>query len=427
MLSKTLRHDLIRVQEIKLIKFMQSRAERMLNPKKYHLSKDAKKKLRWLYVLYYEQENNVSRAANNISISRQWLSSIKKIFEYSHDDPRSLEPQSRAPNNTTNRKNKIAKYKEDLIVKTRKEYGWGKEKISAYLENEKKIKINHNTINKYLHKHKLIDPKISLKNSQAMMKKREREISLEARFRPPNKIKDYIPGALIEKDMKYVIKPNRTEQYKTRSNFWYQQTSIDSFTRIRVMELTKDFESQTIALAHQESLKRLPFKIACINTDNGSENNGAFVDNLRDNNTFHFYSNVGTPTDNPRVERSHLTDEVEFYARGNIHSNFNDQKEALSKWEYIYNFVRPHQALAQMTPMAFYQLWKKNPEEAYQIIDKWQIYLKKQSKRLAQSRKIKKREQIEALMSFIDAKIYQNVDLNQAKLQLTNCQLCSIA
>ncbi len=85
MLSKTLRHDLIRVQEIKLIKFMQSRAERMLNSKKYHLSKDAKKKLRWLYVLYDEQENNVTRAANNIDISRQWLSGIKKIFEHSNN------------------------------------------------------------------------------------------------------------------------------------------------------------------------------------------------------------------------------------------------------------------------------------------------------------------------------------------------------
>lgn len=427
MLSQTIRHDLIRVQEAKLIKFMQSRAERMLNPKKYYLSEDAKKKLRWLYVLYYEQEKNVSRAANNIGISRQWLFNVKKIFEYNNRDPRSLEPQSRAPNNTSNRKDRIAKYKEDLIIKTRKDYGWGKDKITAYLDNELKIKINHNTINKYLHKHKLISPKISLKNSQAMMKKKEREINLRAKFRPPNKIKDYRPGALIEKDMKYVIKPNKNGQHKTRNNFWYQQTSIDSFTRIRVMELTEDFESQTITLAHQKSLKRLPFNIACINTDNGSENNGAFIDNLRNNNTFHFYSNVGTPTDNPRVERSHLTDELEFYSRGNICSDFGEQKEALSKWEYIYNFVRPHQALAQMTPMAFYQLWKKNPSEAYQIIDKWQVYLKKQSKRLAQSRKIKKKEQIEALMSFIDAKMCQNIDLNQAKLQLINCQLCSMA
>ena len=79
MLSETLRHDLIKAKEIKLIKFMQSRAEKTLNPYKYYLSEDAKKRLRWLYVLYYEKDNNISLTANNLGISRQWLSNIKSI------------------------------------------------------------------------------------------------------------------------------------------------------------------------------------------------------------------------------------------------------------------------------------------------------------------------------------------------------------
>ncbi|NCD07646.1 MAG: transposase [Spirochaetia bacterium] len=426
MLSQTLKHDLIKAREIKLIKFMQSRAEKELNKYKYHLSEDAKKRLRWLYILYYEQAGNISIAANKIGISRQWLSGIKKIFENSNRNPRSLEPKSRAPKNTSKRSS-LEKYKEDLIIKIRKEYGWGKDKISAYLENEENIKVNHNTVNKYLHKHKLISPKLSLKNTMAIAKKKERETSLKAKFRPPSEIKDYKPGALIEKDMKYIINPNIKEQYKTKNSFRYQQTCTDSFTRIRTMEVTKNFDSQTVTLANNRSLKRFPFKVACYNTDNGSENNGYFADNLQDNDNFHFYSNVGTPTDNPRVERSHLTDEIEFYSRGNIYSNFSQQDEALSKWEYIYNYVRPHQALAYLTPMAFYELWKKNPEEAYQITEKWQSYLRKQSKRLAKARKIKKKEQIEALMNFIDSKLEGKSDINKSKLQLINCQLCSVA
>lgn len=260
-----------------------------------------------------------------------------------------------------------------------------------------------------------------------MSKRKEREINLRAKFRPPNKIKDYRPGALIEKDMKYVIKPNKNERYKTKVSFWYQQTSLDSFTRIRTMELTEDFESITVALAHKKSLKRFPFKIACLNTDNGSENGGAFASSLQEDDNFHFYSNVATPTDNPRVERSHLSDELEFYGRGNIYTDYNKQKEALGRHEYVYNYIRPHQALAYLTPMAFYRLWKKNPEEAYRITDKWQGYLRKQSKRLAKARKIKRKEQIEALMNFIDAKLEQKDDLNSSKLQLINCQLCSVA
>ena len=426
MLSKTLGHDLIKAREIKLIKFMQSRAEKELNKYKYHISDDAKKRLRCLYILYYEQSGNISNTANKLGVSRQWLSGIKKVFESSNRDPRGLEPKSRAPKNTSKR-NRLDENKERLIIEVRNEYGWGKDKIRAYLENEKNIKINHNTINKYLHKHKLISPKLSIKNTVAMSKKKEREINLRAKFRPPNRIKDYKPGALMEKDMKYVINIDKLEQYKVKNNFFYQQTYLDSFTRIRVMDLTKDFESETVALAYKKSHKRFPFKVACLNTDNGSENGGAFASSLQENDNFHFYSNVATPTDNPRVERSHLTDELEFYGRGNIYSDYNKQKEALGGHEYVYNYIRPHQALAYLTPMAFYRLWKKDSKKAYQIVDKWQDYLRKQSKRLAKARRIKRKEQIEALMNFIDAKLEQKDDLNTSKLQLINCQLCSVA
>jgi len=235
----------------------------------------------------------------------------------------------------------------------------GKDKIEAHLKNERGIKVNHNTINKYLHIHKKINPKISLKNTIAMRNKKDREVSLKARFRPPNKLKDLAPGVLLEKDMKYIIKLGQNKQLKKESGYWYQQTIIDSFTRIRVIELTKDFESKTMSLAFDRAIKRMPFNIACVNVDNGSENKGHFSTCLQEKNIFQFYSNTATPTDNPRVERSHLSDELEFYRRGNLYTNFEKQVNASCKWEYIYNYLRPHQALNQMTPMTFYELWKK--------------------------------------------------------------------
>ena len=114
---------------------------------------------------------------------------------------------------------------------------------------------------------------------------------------------------------------------------------------------------------------------------------------------------IDTPTDNPRVERSHLTDEIEFYQQGNICKTFAEQKQKLTDWEYLYNHVRPHQALGNLTPMEFYELWKRNPEEAYEIAEKWKSYLKKQSHRLANSRKIKNRDKIARLMEQIDIKL----------------------
>lgn len=406
---------------------MQIIAEKLLNPHNHHLSIEAKKRLRWLYILYYEQLGNVTRAANKIGVSRPWLSKIKSIFESAHRDPRSLEPESKAPRHTSNRK-RISKDTENKIIEIRDEYGWGKEKIVAHLNTEYGIMVNPNTANKYLHIHKRICPKISLKNIKAWEYKKKRETAIfKVKFRPPKILKDYAPGALMEKDMKYVINMGSNSGYKTRDSFRYQQTVIDSFTRIRVMELTEDFESKTVALAHKEAMERLPFNPACMNTDNGSENNGEFSVTLQDDNVFHFYSNAGTPTDNPRVERSHLTDELEFYGRGNLHKDLGEQKEALRKWEYVYNFKRPHQALGYLTPMKFYELWLESPNKAHEITDKWRAYLKKQSKRLAESRRIKRKDQVENLMKFIDAKLNKNKGLKEAKLQLINCQLCSVA
>jgi len=420
-------HDLIKEVKNNLIKSMQLKAEKLLNPNHYHLSPEAKKRLRWLYLLYYEQQGNVTRAANKAGISRQWLSEIRSLFERNNREPRSLEPLSRAPHNTSKRK-RIAKEAENKILEVRDRYGWGKEKISAHLKTEYEIKVHYNTVNKYLHIHKRIDPKLSLKNIKAFQDKRQREskrVIFKVKYRPPSKIKDYAPGALVEKDMKFVLKLGKNGLSK--EDFWYQHRIIDSFTRIRATELTENPNSQEASQAYEEMKKRLPFTIACFNTDNGSENEKEFSDKLQKESIFHFYSNAGTPTDNPRVERSFLSDDLEFYQRGGLRQDFQEQKQAIRKQDELWNWKRPHQALGYLSPLQFYYLWKENPEAAYQIVKKWQGYLRRQRIRQTQTRKIKRKEQIEALMNFIDAKLNKNKGLNQIKLQLINCQLCSVA
>ena len=425
-------NDWLKLVKLKTVNIMQTLAEKGLNPNHYHLSSEAKKRLRWLYLVYYEERGNVSRASRKIGISRQWLSHLKQIFEYNNKDPRSLEPKSKAPHNTLNRQ-RIPEEIEEIIIKIRDESlnSWGKEKISVALKRDYGIKVHPNTVNKYLHKHKRISPKISLKNIKAFEDKKIRDskdILLKVKFRPPKMIKDYAPGALIEKDMKYVAKPKQKHDGKHMENFWYQFTEIDSFTRIRTIEVSDEQNTKTAIALHKEAVKRFPFEVACENTDNGFENSNDFSKELKKEMVFHFYSNAGTPTDNPRVERSHLTDDIEFYNRGNASNDLQEQKEKVKEWEYVYNFKRPHQALGYLTPMEFYKLWKKRPEKAHVITERWQAYLKKQSIRMAQARRIKKKEQIETLMKFIDAKLKQKKDdVEKAKLQLIDCQLCSMA
>jgi len=411
---------------------MQTLAERKLNPDHHHLSPEAKKRLRWLYLLYYEQKGNISATARKVGLSRQWLSHLKQVFENSGKDPRSLEPESRAPKDTSNR-TRILKETEDLIIEIRDESlnSWGKEKIAVVLKRDHGIKINPNTVNKYLHKHGRISPKISLKNSKAFEDKKQRDsenILLKVKFRPPTAIKDYAPGALVEKDMKYVRKPRQRGDGKHKENFWYQFTEVDSFTRIRALEISDEQDTKTTIALHKEAVKRFPFKTGCVNTDNGFENNNEFSKELKKEMIFHFYSNTATPTDNPRVERSHLTDDIEFYNKGKASNSLEEQKERLKEWEHLYNFKRPHQALGYLTPMEFYKLWKKHPEKAHSIVEGWQEYLRKQRIRMAKARRIKKKKQIESLMRFIDAKLKQQKDaVKEAELQLIDCQLCSVA
>lgn len=407
-------------------------AEKELNKFNYQLSFEAKKRLRWLYILYYEQDSNVTKTAKKVGISRPWLSYLKSVFEKGGKDPRKLEPESKAPHNRDNR-NRISKDIEKIILKIRDDSKniWGKVKIAKVLKRDYQIEINPNTVNKYLHKNKRIDPKISLKNSKAWKAKIAREkmsVEFRVKYRPPKEIKDYRPGALVEKDMKYVPKYKQEAPGKAGENFFNQHTEICSFTRIRSLELEGNGHALESAESHKRSVESFPFKVACLNTDNGSENNGYFREQLQEENVFHFYSNIGTPTDNPRVERSHLTDELEFYQRGGLKRSFLEQKQALKEWEYFYNFKRPHQALGYLTPMEFYKLWKENPNEAYSITKKYQAYLLKQKIRLSNARKIKRKEQIESLMKFIDAKLNDNkTQIQRSRLQLINCQLCSVA
>lgn len=414
---------------------MQTTAEALLNPHRHHLSTEAKKRLRWMYLLQTKHDSNVTRAAHAIGISRQWLSTLHTTFERHHCDPRSLEPESRAPQHTKNRR-RIPKTAEERIIAVRDATpGWGKEKIAKILQRDHGIIVSKNTVNRYLHKHHRIDPLLSIKNRSAWERKRQRERdgltpTLRVKHRPPTAIKDYAPGALVEKDMKFVLKMDQKRiagKEKCKEYFWYQHTEKDSFTRFRTLELVEQADSRTAAEAHTRSQERFPFPIAAMNTDNGGENEKEFAAMLHKENVFHFFSNVGTPTDNPRVERSHRTDEEEFYQRGNHYRTFQKQQTALQQWEHTYNYTRPHQALGYLTPMEFYELWRRDPPAAHAIAARYRSYLTKQRKRLASARRIKRKEQVEKLMHFIDAKLTPTINLTPYKLELVNCQLCSWA
>ncbi len=81
------------------------------------------------------------------------------------------------------------------------------------------------------------------------------------------------------------------------------------------------------------------FKIKAIQTDNGSEFHKEFHDYLVKLDIPHYYTYPRQPKQNSYVERSHRSDEIEFYSNGNKVYDIDIMKDRIAKWEYVWNNV----------------------------------------------------------------------------------------
>lgn len=73
----------------------------------------------------------------------------------------------------------------------------------------------------------------------------------------------------------------------------------------------------------------------------------------------HYFIEPRNPKQNSYVERSHLTDEKEFYRQRNMRSTVALLQPLIQKWENKYNTVRSHQSLNYLTPMAYFNNYQK--------------------------------------------------------------------
>jgi len=92
-----------------------------------------------------------------------------------------------------------------------------------------------------------------------------------------------------------------------------------------------------------------PFRIHTVRTDRGHEFQALFHWHLADQGLRQMYIKPRTPQLNGKVERSHRTDQQEFYQlltyKGDV-----DLEQRLAQWERFDNYDRPHSAFAGKTP-----------------------------------------------------------------------------
>ena len=154
------------------------------------------------------------------------------------------------------------------------------------------------------------------------------------------------PGQRVQIDVKFVPASCLVGDAALDGGF-FQFTFIDEYSRFRYLEAFKEHSSYSAAEFIRHCVKKFPYAVECVQTDNGSEftnrMNGSktvrptlFQKTLDDLGIQHKLIKVFTPRHNGKVERSHRKDNEYFYASHKFYS-FEDYKKQLAAWQHKYN------------------------------------------------------------------------------------------
>lgn len=284
---------------------------------------DIRRKLR---VLNYAKEiNNVSKACRYYGISRESFYQWKRAYE--KEGEQALVNSKPCPYNLTIR---VPKDTEDLIIYLRQTYHLGQQRISWYLERYHDIKVSSSGVYSVLCRNGLNKlPNNERKRSMKQFKRYEKQV----------------PGHRIQVDVKFLTFFD-SKGTKIRR---FQYTAIDDATRARALMIYEK-HTQANAIDFVDYFReKFPFRIHTIQTDNGHEFQAKFHWHCEDLGIRHVYIRPASPHLNGKVERSHLTDKMEFYQLIEYKDDIDIAKK-LSEWEIFYNCHRPNAALKGKTP-----------------------------------------------------------------------------
>jgi transposase InsO family protein len=132
-----------------------------------------------------------------------------------------------------------------------------------------------------------------------------------------------------------------------------QFTARDVVSRWDVIEVHGRATSTAARLFLDTLQRRLPFPLRALQVDGGSEFAAVFEEACRQRGLRLFVLPPRSPKLNGRVERANRTHTEEFYEITPCAFSIAELNQQLQDWERTYNTVRPHQALAYLTPQEF--------------------------------------------------------------------------
>ena len=129
----------------------------------------------------------------------------------------------------------------------------------------------------------------------------------------------------------------------------YQYTAVDDCSRFRVLGIYPQRNGRNTLLFLDRVIEEMPFAIQRIQTDRGTEFFAEPVQKRLKGECIKFRPNPPrSPHLNGKVERSQLTDLVEFWSR---HSpKEKDIQQRIEEWQFDYNWRRSHGGISGRTP-----------------------------------------------------------------------------
>jgi len=296
-------------------------------------------RVEWMVFYYTVARENVTLTAQHFTISRKTFYKWFKRFKNSKYNVQSLGNQSKAPRHK--RKWQVTLIQEERIRRLRKRYPYyGKKKLKVIYEKEYYEEISTWKIERVVRRYKLYSDQ---KKAEKTARKRVRA-QKHPKKRITQLVKEGRPCFLFQLDT-IVIYWNNLKRYII--------TAVDHDTKLGYARMYKNKSSRSAA----DFLYRLRYlvvqPIENLQTDNGSEFAWEFERASVKLGIQRYFSRVKTPKDNPEIERFNQTLEYEWLYNSNLSLDPEELNPRLTEWLIEYNFNRPHQSLAYLSPIEY--------------------------------------------------------------------------
>src|SRR5246500_1944233 len=293
-------------------------------------------RLRAITIWY--KTKDTSLVCNTYGISRATL--YRWIKRFDPKDIRSVKDKSRRPKRV--HKPRWSYELIEAVKGLRQLYPrWGKEKLVVLLGQEG-YKTSASTVGRII---------AYLKHTGDLVELNGNCISAKRRAKRPyavRKPKDYeaaSPGDIVEVDT-VDIRP-------TAGVILKQFTARDVISKWDVIEARARATSKTAKEFLDTVQRHMPFNVRAIQVDGGSEFYSEFEQECQRIGIKLFVLPPKSPKLNGCVERAQRTHTEEFYEINDCSWTVPELNKELRHWNYIYNCVRPHQALGYKTPLQF--------------------------------------------------------------------------